>query len=65
MLHSIIWANERNPQTPLEECKYETTKNKVENLINDDLDSSSSDDSYREFDNGSANYESNDWFTES
>ena len=30
-------------QTRLEECKYEIKTNKMENLINDDLDSSSSD----------------------
>ena len=30
-------------QTRLEECKYEIKKNKMENLINGDLDSSSSD----------------------
>ena len=30
------------PQTFLEECKYEIKKNKMENLINDDLDLSSS-----------------------
>ena len=29
----------------MEECKYEIKRNKMENLINDDLDSSSSDDS--------------------
>ena len=31
------------PQTHLEECKYEIKKTKMENLINDDLDPSSSD----------------------
>ena len=31
------------PQTLLEECKYVIRKNKMENLINDDLDLSSSD----------------------
>ena len=31
------------PQTLLEECKYAIRKNKMENLINDDLDVSSSD----------------------
>ena len=31
------------PQTLLEECKYVLRKNKMENLINDDLDLSSSD----------------------
>ena len=31
-----------NHQTLLEECKYETKKNKMENSVNDDFDSSSS-----------------------
>ena len=35
----------------LEECIYEIEKKKMENLINDDLDPSSSDDSDNEFDN--------------
>ena len=38
-------------QTVLEECKYEIKKNKMEKLINDDLDLSSSDESDNEFDN--------------
>ena len=33
------------PQTFLEECKYETKKNTMENLINDDLDLRSSNES--------------------
>ena len=41
-------------QTFLEECKYEIKKNKTENLINDDLDPSSSD-----------NYSKNDYFNSS
>ena len=45
MLDSFIRANKKYPQTLLEECKYEIKKNKMENLINDDLDSSSSDES--------------------
>ena len=50
MLHSVIRVNKKYyPQTLLEECKYEMRKNKMENLINDDLDLSSSD----EFDNES------------
>ena len=41
LLDSIIRVNKRYyPQTLLEECKYEIKKNKMENLINDDLDSS-------------------------
>ena len=31
------------PQKLLEECKYEAKKTKMESLINDDLESSSSD----------------------
>ena len=65
MLDSLIRANEKYyPQTLLEECKYEIKKNKMENLINDDLDPSSSDEADNkcdnEFDNGSDNDESND-----
>ena len=65
MLDSLIRANEKYyPQTLLEECKYEIRKNKMENLINDDLDPSSSDEADNkcdnEFDNGSDNDESND-----
>ena len=43
MLVSVIRTNKKHPQTFLEECKYEIKKNKMENLINDDLDPSSSD----------------------
>ena len=44
MLDSVIRVNKKYyPQTLLEECKYITRKNKMENLINDDLDLSSSD----------------------
>ena len=44
MLDSVIRVNKNYyPQTPLEECKYEIKKNKMKNLINDDLDLSSSD----------------------
>ena len=54
MLDSVIRANKKNyPQTLLEECKYEINKNKMENLINDDLDLSSSDESDDESDNES------------
>ena len=52
MLDSVIRANEKYyPQTLLEECKYVITKNKMENLINDDLDLSPSDESDNESDN--------------
>ena len=48
----------------LEECKYEIKKNKMENLINEDLEQSSSNGSDNESDNGfdneSDNGESND-----
>ena len=46
MLDSVIRANKNyHPETFLEECKYEIKKNKMENLINDGFDSSSSDES--------------------
>ena len=57
MLHSAIRANKKYyPQTLLEECKYEIKKNKMDNLINDDLDLSSSDESDNEESNES-NYD--------
>ena len=38
MLDSVIRANKKYyAQTLLEECKYEIKKNKMENLISDDL----------------------------
>ena len=40
-------------QTLLEECNYVIRKNKVENLINDDLNLSSSDESDKELDSES------------
>ena len=49
MLDCVIRANKKYYlQTHLEECKYEIKKNKMENLINDDLDPSSSDESDNE-----------------
>ena len=53
MLDSVIRVNKKYyPQRLLEECKCEIKKNKMENLINDDLDPSSSDnESNNEFDN--------------
>ena len=62
IVDSVIRANKKYyPQALLEECKYEIKKNKMENLINDDLDPSSSDEfdneSDNEFDNGSDNDE--------
>ena len=45
MVDSVIKASKKYyPQTLLEECKYETKKTKMENLINDKLEPSSSDD---------------------
>ena len=38
MFDSVIRANKKHyPQTLLEQCKYEIKKNKMENLINDEL----------------------------
>ena len=45
MLDSVINVNKKYyPQIFLEECKYEIQKFKMENLVNDDLEPSSSDD---------------------
>ena len=61
MLDSVIRANTNyHPQTVLEECKYEIKKTKMENLINDKLDPSSSDESDNESDNGLDNEFDND-----
>ena len=60
MLDSVIRVNKKYyPQTLLEEYKYEIKKNKMENLISDDLDSSSSDESENEIDI-EVDYESNE-----
>ena len=60
MLDSVIRVNKKYyPQTLLEEYKYEIKKNKMENFISDDLDSSSSDESENEIDN-EVDYESNE-----
>ena len=54
MLDSVIRVNKKYyPQTLLKECKYVIRKNKMENLINDDLNLSSSDKSDNESDNKS------------
>ena len=61
MLDSVIRVSKKNyPQALLEECKHEIKKNKMENLINDDLDLSSFDnetdiDAGNEIDNESDN----------
>ena len=45
MLDSVIRVSkQRYHQAILEECKHEIKQTKMENLINDDLDLSSSDD---------------------
>ena len=54
MLDSVIKANKKYyPQTLLEECKYEPKKIKMENLTDDNLEKSSSDESDSEADNDS------------
>ena len=46
MLDSVIKADKKYcPQTLLEECKYEQKRIKIENLIDDDLEKSESDES--------------------
>ena len=56
MLDSVIRVNKKYyPQIFLEECKYVIRKNKMENLINDDLDLNSSDESDSESDNETDN----------
>ena len=59
MLGSVIRANKKcYSETLLEECKDIIKKNKMQNLINDDLDLCSSDNkSDNEFDNESDNDE--------
>ena len=45
MIDSVVKVKKKYyPQTLLEECKYETKNIKMENLINDELETSSSDD---------------------
>ena len=54
VLDSVIRVNKKYyPQALLEECKYVIRENKMENLINDDLDLSSYDGSDNESDNES------------
>ena len=61
-LESVIRVSKKYyPQTLLEECKYVIRKSKIENLINDDLDLSSSDnESDNESDDEFDSDESND-----
>ena len=61
MLDSVIRANKKlYPQTLLEECKYVIRKNKMENLINTNLNLSSSDESDNDNDNESNNESDNE-----
>ena len=61
MLDSVIKAKKKYyPQTLLEECKYEREKIKIENLIDDDLEKSLSDESDSISDNDKDNDESNE-----
>ena len=61
MLDSVIRVNKKYyPQTLLEECKYVIRKNKMENLINDDLNLRSSDESDNESDNDGDNESDNE-----
>ena len=56
MLDSVIRVDKKYyPQTFLEECKYLIRKNKMDNLIKDDLDLTSSDESDNDTDNESHN----------
>ena len=51
MLDSVIKARKKYyPQTLLEECKYEQENIKVENLTDDDLEKSESDESDKDND---------------
>ena len=54
ILDSVIKAKKKYyPQTLLEECKYEQEKIKMENLIDDDLEKSLSDESDNDSDDES------------
>ena len=55
-LDSVVKVNKKYyPQTLLDECKYEMKKTKMENLTDDDLNPSSSDESDNETDSESDN----------
>ena len=52
MLDSVLRGNKKYyPEILLEECKYENKNNKMENVINDNLNPISSDESDSESDN--------------
>ena len=60
MLDSVVRVSKKYyPQIVLEECKYTIQENKMENLINDGLDPSSSDESNNESTNGFNNESEN------
>ena len=62
MLDSVIRVNQKYyPQPLFEECKYVIRKNKMENLIKNDLSLSSSDESDNENDNDSDNESDNEF----
>ena len=61
MLDSVIKAKKKYYSNALlEECKHEQEKKKMENLIDDDLEKRSSDESDSESDNDKDNDESNE-----
>ena len=60
MLDFVIEAKKKYyPQTLLEECKYEQERIKIENLVDDDLEKSESDESDSETESDNNNDESN------
>ena len=66
MLDSVIKAKKKHyPQTLLEECKFEQEMLKIENLIDDDLEKSSSDESDSESDDAKDNDQSHEQFFKS
>ena len=62
MLDSVIRENKKYyPQTLLQECQYEMKINKMENLLNDDFEASSSDnETDSDFDNDTDNETDNE-----
>ena len=60
MLDSVIKAKKYYPQTLLEECKYEQEKIQMENLIDDDLEKSLSDECDSKSDDEKDNDQSNE-----
>ena len=58
MLDSVIRANKKcYPQTLLEECKHKQEKIKLENLIDDDLEKSESEESNSGSNNETESYD--------